>query len=452
MPTSCNALRRPATQRGSVLISALFISVGLAVGLVGYLVLSNTALKLSHRTLFLNDATNLAEAGLEEAIYSFNQMTAGVAIATAWSGWTVSGTTAKRTLPPFNRDQNGIGTVKIYVSGYDGSTGDTYVISQATITPFDGGAPIVKIMRIGMSVGGVFINGIVGLNGLSLKGQPVIDSFNSNPTNSATGPWRTYSTAIAQSNSSVIVKSGTIDLGSGGLIKGNVSLGTGVALPAASQVTGTITTNYAGIFRMPSYPTAASVSQSYSLGATIPAQLPRAGDTPAADGRYYYFTNGANISNTSIAAGANVTIVGASTTLGTGLTVSSTGTVIIMIDGPINASTNGSLNNGNWAGALQIFTTSTADSSISGNGELRASLYVPYGNLKASGGGNSGSVVGAFIAKTVVATGQMSFHYDEALQYLKTAGGRRWSVNSWAEVRPGADTAALSAQTGNFLP
>ena len=31
-------------------------------------------------------------------------------MAAAWSGWTVSGTTAKRTLPPFNRDQNGLGT------------------------------------------------------------------------------------------------------------------------------------------------------------------------------------------------------------------------------------------------------------------------------------------------------------------------------------------------------
>src|SRR5690349_12491951 len=123
--------RRP---RGSVLVTTLLIATVLGIGIVGYLMLSRTALKLSHRTLFVNDASNLAEAGLEEALYCFNQTNAGLAPATAWSGWTLSGTTARRILPQFNRDQSGVGTVKVFVNDYDGAT-NPYVVSQATITP-----------------------------------------------------------------------------------------------------------------------------------------------------------------------------------------------------------------------------------------------------------------------------------------------------------------------------
>jgi hypothetical protein len=434
-----------------VLVTAMLLSVGLALGIVGYLALSNTALRLAHRTLFLNDAFNLAEAGVEDALNCFNQGNAGVPLTTAWAGWTLKGANAMRTLPPFNRDQNAIGTVKVFVLGYDSSQASPFIISQATITPFDGSPPIVRVLRIGLRQAGIFINGVAGLNGLSLKGQPVIDSFNSNPSNSPTGPWIPYSSVIARSNASVIVTSGAIELGKG-LVKGNVSVGPGVAPPPASQVTGTILTNYAGRFQMPPYPTPASVSQSYNLGNKLPAQLPATGDKPAADGRHYYFVNGATLGNLAIAPGANVTIVGTSTSLSSGLNIGSKATCSIHIDGPISASSQGSLNNSNWAGALQIYTTSSAACEISGNGELRASVYAPNAALKASGGGSSGSVVGSYVARTILATGQMSFHYDEALKYLNTAGGNRWGISSWEEVRLDSDRAALGSLTDSFLP
>lgn len=448
-PRSAIVAARP--QRGSVLVTALLLAAVLGIGLVSYLALSNTALKLSHRTLFVSDAGNLAEAGLEEALYCFNQVNAGAAATTAWSGWTLSGSTARRTLPQFNRDQNALATVKVFVNGYDSGGADPFVVAQATITPFDGTAPIVKILRIGMAPGGIFINGIVGLKGLNLNGQPLIDSFNSNPTNSPTGPWRTYSAAISAGNAQVVVKTGTINLGNG-LVMGDVSLGPGVSSPPASQVTGVIQPNYAAQFTLPAYPTAASVSQSRNLGTKLPAQLPVAGDKPAADGRYYYFVNDITITNTTIASGTKVTLVGKTTQLKS-ITINGTGTCEIYIDGTIAGESKGSLNNSNWAGALKIYSTTVEDCTVSGNGELRASLFAPNANLKVSGGGSSGSVVGSFVAKTITATGQMSFHYDEALQYETITGSNSgWKPSSWEELRPGSDLSALSAATGGFLP
>ncbi|MBM3854784.1 MAG: hypothetical protein FJ399_16800, partial [Verrucomicrobia bacterium] len=165
----------------------MLISAVLGLGLAGFLSLSRNSLQLSQRTLFLYDATNLAEAGLEEALYCFFQVTSGVAPSTAWAGWTISGTDAMRTLPSFNRDQNGVGTVKVFARGYDTTSAVPLVISQATILPFDRSPPIVKVLRLGLQQSGVFINGVAGLRGLSLKGQPVIDSFNSNPSGNPNG-------------------------------------------------------------------------------------------------------------------------------------------------------------------------------------------------------------------------------------------------------------------------
>lgn len=438
-------------QRGSVLVTALIIAAVLGVGLVGYLALSLSALKLSQRTFYVSDAGNLAEAGLEEALYCFNLMDAGTSAANAWTGWTITGLNAKRTLTPFNRDQSAIGTVKVFVKGYDGNDTDAYIISQATIMSFDRSPAIVKVLRLGLKQSGVFTNGVVGVAGLTLKGQPVFDSFNSNPSGSPTGPWVTYSSVIARSNTTVVVPTGTIDLGNG-TVMGNVSVGAGVTAPAASQVSGAIQTNYSGSFKMPAYPTAASVTQSYNKGSALPATLPAAGDKPAADGRYYYFVDGATIGNTTIAPGKDVTIVGSKTSLSSGLSVGAGATCAIYMDGTVSASSQGSLNNSNWAGALQIFTTTQSTCEISGNGELRASVYAPNATLKASGGGSSGAVVGSYVAKTITASGQVSFHYDEALRKLNTGGGSVRKPTMWSEIRTSSDRAALGTLTGGFLP
>ena len=437
---------RLASRRGSVLITALLLAIIIAVGLGAYLSLSRTSLKLAQRTFFANDALNLAEAGLEEAIYCFNQMGAGAA--GAWNGWTISGANATRTLPPFDRAQNAVGVVKVFVRGYDGSNAAPLVISAATITPFDGGAPVTKILEYTLKNNtGYSMNGIVALNGLTIKGQGIADSFNSNPTANPNGPWLPYSSAIARANTRVIVPAGGLTLGNGRVF-GNLLIGPGVAVPPASQVTGYIQKNFAGSFKMPAPPIAAALSQFYYLGATIPAVLPAPGHAPAADGNYYYFCAGTTISNTTVPTGKNIVIVGLNTGMGSGLTLQGTASCVIFIDGPVACT--GVINNGSWAGALRIFTTPTAACTIGNNGQIIACLYAPNAQLTASGGGNSGMLVGYFLAKTITTTGHMDFHYDEALQPL--SDGNPWQLTQWLDLQSAADRASVSALTNNFIP
>lgn len=446
--TRCKARSPFSSERGSLLLVALLFAAGISLVLVSYLDLGRTSLKLGHRSFFAQDATNLAEAGLEEAIYCFNQMAAGTPAATAWSEWTLSGSNAMRTLPPFNRDQNAVGIVKVHVTGYDGSNAAPVVLSQVAITPFDGGAPMVKTLQVGLSRGGSSPLALVGIDGVTLKGKSFADSFNSNPTSSPTGPWLAYSSAIARSQTAAVVLSGALIVG-GGKVFGNAYLGSGVTPPATGTVTGTITTNYAAAYPMPVYPTPASVSQSYNVGSAIPAMLPVGGHLPAADGRYYYFCSSTTIGSVAITAGSNVTLVGTNTGLGPGLAVPANGTCFIYMDGPVNLSRSADLTNSAWAGALRIHTSTTATCNLGNTSQFMVCLYAPYAPLSASGGSGGGMLVGYYVARTITTGGNLDFHYDEALQATGASTG--WVLSRWLELQSAAERATVAPLSGNFL-
>ena len=430
-----------------MLLTSMLFAIGLAIVLGSYLSLARTTLKLAHRTYFSNDATNLAEAGLDEALYRFNLMGSGTAAATAWTGWTISTTNAMFTLPTFNRDQNAIGIVKVYVHGYNGSDPAPYVLSQATITPFDGNAPIVKILQIKLGFKPENIPAAVaGISGLTFTGTAYADSFNSNPSGSPTGPWAAYPGTGATSNTTAIILSGSVSIGSG-QVKGNLKLGAGVATPPVADYTGTVTTGYSAKFPLPIYPTAGSVSQSYNLAASIPSTLPRGGDLPAADGRYYYFCSGATISTTSITAGKNVTITGTTTKLNTGLVVPATSTCFIYMDGVVSVSGATALRNSSWAGAVRIYTSTSSACSVGNNTSIMAWIYAPNAALSF---GNSGTTIGSYLAKTITAGNGQQIHYDAAVRQSSSAGP--WDVGSWYAMQSSADRSTVGALTGNFLP
>ena len=453
-PASPCMARRLPSERGSMLLTAMLFATGIALVLGTYLTLSRTSLKVAHRAFFANDATNLAEAGLEEALYCFNQMTVGTAAATAWSGWTISGANAMRTLTPINRDQSAIGLIKVYVKGYDASDAAPYIVSQAVVTPFDGGAPITKTVHLMINLNaGTNTHGLVALNGLALNNATYADSYISNPTSSPTGPWLVYTSLLARSNASVVVLAGTASIATNARIKGNLYLGTGVTSPAASKVTGTITVDYTATFPFPAYPAAAGVSQSYNLASTIPALLPRVGDLPAADGRYYYFCASTSIRSFSVAANSNVTIVGTASvgmpiTSTTQITLPTTSTLYVYMTDAFTISA-AALNASGWAGALKIYTTTTTACTVGNDSQVSACIHAPNAALQATGNSSANLLSGRFIAKTISASHAQNIHYDESLQ--PTASALTYNVTRWLEFQSAADRATVAGLTGNYL-
>lgn len=437
--------------RGSALLTGLLFAVGIAAALGGYLMLSRTTLKTAHRTFFANDALNLAEAGVEQALYSFNLMVGGLTSATAWNGWTISGSNATRTLSPFNRDQNAIGVVKVFVKGHDGTDANPYIVSQARITPFDGSAPLVKtvIYYLNKKTSPV-AHTLVGLEGVTITNGAWADAFNSNPLALlSVGPYLPYTLLTAFPGASVVALSGTVDISSG-TIFGDLYLGSGVTAPDASRVSGSIVTNYTATFPFPTYPTAASVSRSYDLGTSVPLTLPRLLDLPASDGRYYYFVRNTTLAVFAVGPLSNVTIVGTNTGMNGGVTVPVTSTLQVYIDKPVNLTGGAILNLLGAPDGLQIYTTTTSTCTIGDGTQITGILMAPNAPLVASGTSLLNNASGFYLGKTVYASGTMSFHYDASLPPLGITtiyGGTRW-----LDLQSAADRAAVPGLTGGFLP
>ena len=446
--------RRITSERGSMLLTAMLFAVGMAMVLGSYLTLSRTSLKVAHRTFFANDAANLAEAGVEEALYCFNQMSAGTAPATAWSGWTIVANNAMRTLPTFNRDQNGVGVVKVYVKGNSGSDAAPYIVSQAVVTPFDGGAPVIRTVHLALRRhAGTLGHGLVSMigpavaNGLTLSNATYADSYVSNPTSSPTGPWLVYPAGGARNNASVVVLDGTVTIAAAAQVRGNLYLGAGVTAPAPARVTGTITPNYTLTIPATVAPTAAGVSQSYNLGATLPTTLPRAGDLPAADGRYYYFTT-TSVRNFTVSANTNVTIVGTSTMAVTAafpVTLPITSTLHVYVTGAFTISgTN--LNAAGYAGALRIYTTTTANCTIGNNCQFVGWIHAPNALLQATGNTVTDTVNGCIVANRITAANLVEYHFDESLPTYAT-----FDMTRYMDFQSAADRATVAGLTGGYL-
>ncbi|HWA25603.1 MAG TPA: hypothetical protein VG734_08085 [Lacunisphaera sp.] len=363
---------------------------------------------------------------------------------------------ATRTFSFPNLDQGSSGVVKVWVDGYDGTAVVPIAVAQATITPPDG-PPITKIVKIILSKTGLLPKGLIAKNGIDWNGHPIANSYVS-CTTPGVPPFAPYNINTARANITVGALYGPeIDLGALGVVNGNVMLGPGVQLTGSGTVTGNTVGNLSYNFTMPTYPTSGGVSQSYNLGGSVPATLPRTGgtpDAPASDGKYYYFVNNASISGVTITAGKNVVIVdnivGGSTSVTGAITIQSTasgvpcGSLKMYIDGPVSPG-NSNINPSSWAGALEIYTTTTSDCVISGNGSFYGCLFAPNSQLRGNGGGNdSQDLCGSFVVGSVTSNGHMNFHYDEALG--APASPKAWSLALWTELQSQTERQLYASQ------
>src|SRR4051794_6032240 len=111
------------SQRGSVLLVSLCIATVVAIALGSYLQMTRTAMQISQRSFLANDAMNVAEAVLEQTIWSFNQNNAGNG--NAWASWDAGSVNAtddkQRTFASsnFTLAQGATATGKVYIQHYN---------------------------------------------------------------------------------------------------------------------------------------------------------------------------------------------------------------------------------------------------------------------------------------------------------------------------------------------
>ena len=547
--------------RGSALLTGLIFAVIIVITLVSSISLSTQSLKMAHRTFFADAANNLAETGLEEAVWSFNTLghsTSSSALDAAWAGWTRTGmladiymsgkgdgyssvpsvsfsggggtgaagtanlvtyyttdsstgavithvgvagvtltnrgsgytsaptvtlsgggatltATAVARLPAtrtftFNAlDQQATGIVKVWVAGYDGTAAVPNIVAKAIITPFGGREPpIEKSIKVILSKNGVLPKGVVAKLGINWNGHPFADSFISNAT-PGLPPFAPWTAGTARDNTTLASLGGVIDL-SQGTVSGNVMTGPGVTVTGNGTITGQQIGNFSYDFTMPGHsnPSGTTLNNVTTLPATLP-QVDGSGaiiDTPYVEGGktyYYYYVNPTGTTNcvigdTTITPGKNVVIVARNTRMETGFKVpassNSAGALIgsakIYMDGPITMSGNDSINmqttpGRSWAGALEVYTTTTSDCVISGNAQFMGCIFAPNAEIRGNGGGNDqADLIGSFVAKTIRSNGHLNFHFDEALG--TTTSAKPWGLALWRELQTPSERAAYTTQ------
>ena len=101
---------RKSDRRGSVLLITMILTLGLAIFLGSFVKLAMSAYKFSNRSFHSNGCIDLAEAGLEEALFALNN--------TDWTGWTSSSGHMSLTIPNVALGQGNTGTIKVKVFDY----------------------------------------------------------------------------------------------------------------------------------------------------------------------------------------------------------------------------------------------------------------------------------------------------------------------------------------------
>jgi hypothetical protein len=453
----------PSSRRGAVLIVALLLATGLAIAIGSYLSITSTNLKISGRAFHNNTAMNLAETGLEEALWSINRNLEGNAA--AWTGWTRDGSEATRTFGPVDLGQNIVGSTRVHVSNTTTSGSAPVIAVRASVSP-NNQAPIEKWISVVLRKRSKFANGLVAKESITFRGNNAsVDSWNS----VSGGTIVPYSAgvrldggtvgSISVSVDAVLVKNADIwgyvatgfddvtnTVGAGGSILGADS----AAKDKSAWTVATVDPDRVSTDFTSSLDPVTAPATTYALGnINNSLTLPRGGDTPSADGKYYYSTTGVSLTNKTltVTGSKNVVLVATgdvSTGGGSGsIQINNGSRLELYAAADVTLSGNGVANGTSSAATatvqqpinFQIWGTNpTAQNiDIKGNGVLSAVVYAPTAALFING---NGDVLGSMVAKNVVMVGNASFHYDESLADF--GGSSPYGISKWTELTSAA--------------
>lgn len=463
-----NSRRIPSQRRGSILIVALLLAAIVAISIVSYLKLGVTAMSLAHRAFFENAAMNLAEGGLEQAMWSLDQTRTGST--TAWSDWTNDGTNAWKSFSDGNLGLSATGSVRVYVAHYKADL-PPIITARATVQPATGSA-VEKWVQVAVYKRSLFADGLVAKNTITFQGNnATVDSWVSdtdgdhNPLTGAQVPFssgvkRDKGTAastlitnagvmvnnadiwgyVATGNSDPITNSDVV-VGPNGSILGATSAAAGYGKIDPTRVSGDFTYNFQQI----TTPSTGVGISAISSTTTLTSGTYRVPSISLSGSKQL---NIAPNSNVVIIVTASAGSSAISTTGNAGINVPAGSTLTIYAEGDIKIAGNGLLNGNNSPATVQIYGSipsggsapaTAQDVQIAGNGALSASVYAPNASIKVNG---NGDVMGSIVGNDITMTGNAAFHYDESLANL---GGGPFGISGWQELTKSSQRDGVAA-------
>lgn len=426
--------------RGSVLLVALCFAAVLGVAVASYLSLCHRTLQLSTESLQGSRNLALAEAGMEEALWALNK--------DDWTGWTLTGQTATKTIGGFDHGGGSNGTVAITVrTAADGSRA-VAVTAMAT----QGGKVSNRTLTATAQRAPLFVNAVAATTGTirfpSAGNTTVIDSYDSSLRDPATQLPLPYDAATAGfsavlSAGSTSIASATVQL-TNAQVKGYVAtLGTGPSYSIGARLLGP---NSASTARIDStrvstspYQPVFDVSWPTGVGSPLPSN-PKLG-TPGATSPSVYFATEFDLRN-----GATLTIegpvklvvsgafqIGRNGSAAPGIKISSSGSLEVFVGGDIFIGADGIQNLSGIPARLAIYSTNVlATSEMNTPTAFHGVIYIPSGDFTVT---SNNPIFGAIVARNVVFTGSApAVHYDVALRTAVFPGIETpFAISDWRE-------------------
>lgn len=442
---------RPAGRpRGSVLVVALLVAALIALVLGGYLSLNLGTARLSQRTFNRGAAFHLAEAGLEEGLWSYNRLLAGGA--DAWNDWSVSGDAAWRRFDGFPLAAATTGAVKVYASPAvpDERARPTLVALASVQSP--GVAPVTRLLEVSLRRRSFFGAGLVARDGLAFRGaNTTFDSWDSDPDQDPATPAVPYSAPAGADTGEIATgarRDADLDLGQARIHGYLRTRGLSPAIRAPGFIgpfgtpEGEIDAARIGLDYNDDFP----VIPAPTDGTFISEFGPTLG-TPGAATSWRAPSLRLSGKRTLLILG-DVTLVltdvldALATTGSAGIVVPPGSSLTLYLAGDALVSGLGLVNTNAAPAALQFW--STADGArrqriqLSGGGGLSALVYAPEADFSVTG---NGEFFGALVARTIVFGGNAAYHHDLALGRL--ARHAPFRASGWRTVDDPAARAAL---------
>jgi Tfp pilus assembly protein PilX len=433
----------PKANRGAVLIVALLVTALIALALGSYLTLNLSTARLARQSYQQSTSFHLAEAGAEEAVWSFNQ--ANLHNAGAWTGWTAQDASAWRKFTGFDFGGNTTGIIKVYVNNTSPAVSDRPTVVAMAIVESPGTPATTKMISVTLARRSYFANGIVAKNTLRFAGlNTSVDSWNSDPdSDPATAPVA-YSEAVRRDGGSVA----TLAVESSSMLVNQAHVWGNVATGGAAPEVGVY-----GSIRGANTPDGMQIDPtrvSTDFAADLPPITAPIDGTPIATVGETLGTAGVatkwRVPSISLNGSKTLTILGDVTLIltastGTALSVTGEASIIVpdgssltvYIEGDCRIAGNGLGNGNRRPGTCQIWGTSTSAAGqrfqVAGNGALKAVIYAPNADVMING---NGDIMGAVVARDVTFTGNASFHYDESL--VNPGENTPFGITRWRDL------------------
>ena len=429
------SLPSPQRTRGSALLAALCFATVLAIALGSYMTVCYRTLALSSRTMQGARSVQLAEAGMEDALWALNK--------NDWAAWTISGTTATRTLSGFTFDGGITGSIALRITNFDGSVLDaarTVTVTGET-QQADGGT-IRRTLTSSATRAPLFVNAIAATTSrVRFKVGGTADSYDST-AGDYTAQTPGFSAIISSASTST--SSATVQL-TNAQIKGYVAtLSTGPSYGTSAKLVGPSTPvatkiDTTRISTSPYQPLFDEIVPS-GAGDPLPSGNATIG-TPGAGGAELFYTANLSLTGAQILTVDGPVVIVVSGDLSISNTarirITATGSLRLHVGGDLTINGNGIENQTKLPRHLVIIaTTNPYDSyGMDTNTPFYGVLYTPVSSLTVN---KSQTIYGAIVAKAVTFNASPVIHYDLALRTTLIEGfDTPFAIADWQEANDG---------------